>query len=281
MHDNVKLQAAADPTLLRFAQQVLRPLSRLFLRRGLNYHEIRTILAWSLVDAAMNDPAFAIESRRAFRHSISHAAAMTGMTRREAGHYADMPEPDVAPVSERTRRVMRVLFAWRTEPGYQDEKGEPRILPLRGDAPSFETLAEKERRDVPPRAIADLLVAEGYAAWEGRSLRLLPDEARDDRPDPTNAMASLAGMCERFLASLDHACDDSRILRPRFREVVVDDVPAQLLDEIRDELHARIERFATEIEQLVEPYRNREAEERISLGVGSFSFLGTVTRRSS
>lgn len=272
MHENVHREAAADPAMLQLAQRLFRPLARLFLRRGLNYHELKTILAWSLVRSAMTDPEFAIKGRRVFRHSISHAAAMTGMTRRETGNFADMPEPLVAPISERTRRAMRVIFAWRTAEGYQDAEGEPLCLPLRGPAPSFEALAEKERRDVPPRAIADLLVAEGRAEWRGRDLSLLPAGTSGAMNDVRNDM-QLAGASERFLQALDMACNDRLVLKPRVREVLAHDIPAESLDELRDVLHARMEAFNAEIESLLGGFSDPAANDRLTVGLGSFSYF--------
>lgn len=272
--------ANADPAMLRLARWVFRPLSRLFLRRGLNYHELKSILAWSLVDAAMHDPEFAIEGRRVFRHSISHAAALTGMTRREAGQFADMAEPDVTAISERTRRVMRVLSAWQNDAAYQDAAGKPLVLPMRGPAPSFEALADQERRDVPLRVIADLLVAQGHAEWERRSLRLVEPAAVPGNGG-SKTVLELGSITAQFLHSLDRACDETQLLKPRLRRSRAITVPAGALDELRDELHARIEKFHAEIEHLLERYHEADGAggDGVAVGIGSYSFFDAASAR--
>ena len=272
MHGSSPNTADADPAMLRLARLVFRPLARLFLRRGLNYHELKSILAWSMVNAAMNDPEFAIKGRRVFRHSVSHAAAMTGMTRREAGQFADMPEPDVAAISKRSRRVMRVLSIWQQDAAYRDESGSPLVLPLRGTQPSFESLAEQERRDVPLRVIADLLVAQGHAAWEGRSLRLV-EAASAPAAGANRTVQELGDITAQFLRSLDHACKDEQLLKPRLRRTCVTAVPANALDELRDELHARLEKFNAEIEHLLDQYDGTDAGVGITVGIGSYSIF--------
>lgn len=263
-----------EPAMVHLARAIFRPLSRLFLRHGMNYHELKAVLGWSLVQTAMNDPDFAIPGRGVYKYSISHAAARTGMTRREATQFASSDEPEIQPITERTRRAMRVLSAWKTTPGYQDDHGEPLELPLRGPAPSFEHLAEKDRRDVPARAIADVLVAEGNAEWtEQRHLKMVSSVNLGKNLDQKD-MLILGQIAGDFMHSLQHALSDDEQLQPRLREAYFNDVSVERAGELREQLHAEITRFNSTMNKLISEYRAEPGQPRMRVGVGSYSYFG-------
>lgn len=160
------------PLLVRLARVIFRPAVQLLLRHGISGLEIEEIVRWCCVDVALNEPEFAIPGRNVHSQTQSHAAILTGFTRSEVKRLAKHAEPEVDAVTERASRIERVIEVWRTDEAFHDEHGRPRALPLRGPAPSLETIVRREGRDTPVRAIADALVVAGNADWEGKKLKL-------------------------------------------------------------------------------------------------------------
>lgn len=140
--------------------RTLRPLALLMLRQGMTAYEFDEVARWVFAQAAMDQEAFAIRNRNVWRMTKSRAAVLTGFTRREIDRLVSMAEPAVEGARENFHRLDRVLAAWQTRAGYQDENGRPRDLAVKGDC-SFDALARQCGRDIPVRALLDEAVERG------------------------------------------------------------------------------------------------------------------------
>lgn len=265
-----------EQPIQQLARIIHTGLAPLFIRFGVNYPEQKHILGWSMVNAALKVPEFTIRGRNIHKQTLSHAAILTGMTRREVSALASLPLPDTSEISDRTQRVARILAAWRSQPGYQDDNGEPLVLPIRGPAPSFETLARYESRDTPARAMADVLVSDGNARWEGRKLRLISD-LRIPPAYSDEEIYVLAQMAKEFLGTVDALLDPTTINRPRIRTIYFQDISKARFHEMRECLHEEMSAFNARCNELMEKYRARSGEPSIRAGVTSFSFFESGT----
>lgn len=272
MQDSAINNETREQPVHRLARIIHTGLAPLFIRFGVNYPEQKHILGWSMVNAALKVPEFTIHGRRIHKQTLSHAAILTGMTRREVSALAALPLPDTTEISERTQRVARILSAWRSQPEYQDEHGQPLVLPIRGPFPSFETLAIQESRDTPARAMADILVADGNARWQGRKLQLI-SSVRIPPACSEEEIHLLSQITADFLGSVNAILDPGTVSRPRMRTSFFQDASKTRFTELRDRLHEEMAEFNARCNAIMEEHRARPGEPGIRVGVNSFSFF--------
>ena len=137
--------------------QLLAPVARLAVARGLPFAAAEEMMKQAFVDAASAAHPGLAEHRK-----VSRIATSTGINRREVTRLtapAQRGTPRQAP-----RSVASEVYAhWRTHPSWRGGDGVPRVLPRLGAAPSFEALAQEVTRDVHPRSLLDELCRLGLA----------------------------------------------------------------------------------------------------------------------
>jgi hypothetical protein len=134
---------------------MLRPLFRILLRRSMSFLAFEEIVKKVFVEVAMKD--FAIEGKQP---SISRAAILSGLTRKEVSRLLSIPGPGEGGEGERYNRAARVLTGWLRDAAYIDVNGMPRPLPEEGEK-SFAELVRRHSGDVPARAVLDELLRVG------------------------------------------------------------------------------------------------------------------------
>ena len=143
------------PALLDAVRQLLRPLARLAVARGLTHATVDEMLRAAFVEEAFAAYPQLLEHRR-----VSRISAATGINRREVTRLVEAREREAAPA----RSYPSEAFArWTTHSEYLDKDGQPRALPRLGAAPSFEALAHSVTRDMHPRSLLEELLRLGLA----------------------------------------------------------------------------------------------------------------------
>ncbi|MFN0186163.1 MAG: DUF6502 family protein [Aquabacterium sp.] len=156
--------------LLDALAQLLAPLARLAVARGLPYAALDEALKRALVQAASAEHAALLPHRR-----VSRISTATGIHRREVTRLMRQAQDAPSPPAPAGRSLASEVFAhWTSAADYQDAGGRPRVLPRRGPAPSFETLAQAVTRDVHPRSLLDELLRLKLASLDdsGERVRL-------------------------------------------------------------------------------------------------------------
>ena len=158
-HDGSPEQRALHDALA----QLLEPVARLAVARGLPYAEAQELLKQAFVDAAS-----AAHPGLAPHRKVSRIATTTGINRREVTRLIAPALRGAAapPASSRSRArsvASEVCAHWRTHADWHDAEDRPRVLPRLGAAPSFEALAQEITRDVHPRSLLDELCRLGLA----------------------------------------------------------------------------------------------------------------------
>lgn len=153
----------SDPDALAQAlRQLLAPLARLALARGVPHATLDELLKQALVSAADESHAALPPHRR-----VSRITTATGIHRREVSRLVAGLREGAAHRAPPARSHASELFThWRTHPVYADRRGSPAELPRQGPAPSFESLAQAITRDVHPRSLLDELLRLGLAAHD-------------------------------------------------------------------------------------------------------------------
>ncbi|MDL1861983.1 hypothetical protein FBR04_13295, partial [Betaproteobacteria bacterium PRO7] len=147
-----KLNQALTSSVLR----ILRALARVLLRHGLPFPTFVDLAKRAYVDVALNE--FGIPGRKP---SISRAALLTGLTRKEVQRLAEPGEVVDTEAIERHNRAARVVAGWVRDADFRGADGEPAALALDEGAASFAQLVRRYGGDVPARAVLDELLRVG------------------------------------------------------------------------------------------------------------------------
>jgi hypothetical protein len=247
---------------------VVRPLARLAVAKGLPYAEVDTLVKRAFVQAARE-----AHPQLPAHRAVSRIATATGMNRREVTRLSQDEPPAV-----RRRPVAAELFArWMSHPDYRDAADLPRDLPRQGPPPSFESLAQSVTRDVHPRSLLDELVRLGLAALDPQT----------DRVALVRQTFVPHGDLERLLAFLGQNVGDhfsaatANVLGgapSHFEQAVfADELSAESLDRLRaaisDQWRHLSEALVPQIEALIEEDRRsgRAQDRRIRIGLYSYS----------
>ena len=156
---------------------ILLLLARFWLQQGINGLEVQELLRWAMVRTALDDPAFSVPGRMAHAATLSRAAVLTGLPRREVQRLAAfLAPPPLSSSLQRLDRVGQVVARWQS-----DRRFRNRALDVRGRAINgFAELVRSCCRDVPPRAIRDELVLRKQVRWkDAHCLELVPDPGKE------------------------------------------------------------------------------------------------------
>lgn len=136
---------AEQQALMATLAQLLEPLARLCLAKGISIQAFEESLRCAYVQAAA-DSCDGMNPDRL----TSRISTMTGLTRREVGRI-QASQPPVRPVTRSL--AIDVLTGWASQPAYVNGQGMPNPIPRSGAAPSFEALAMLVTRDVHPKSV--------------------------------------------------------------------------------------------------------------------------------
>jgi hypothetical protein len=135
--------------------KLLRPLVRLMLKHSFSYSAFESVAKRVFAECAMED--FALPGRKP---SVSRAAILTGLTRKEVNTLLNEPWRGIDADSTHYNRAARVVTAWVRESRFTDIDGTPRALAMEGPD-GFGELVRLHGGDVPTRAVLDELVRLG------------------------------------------------------------------------------------------------------------------------
>lgn len=143
-----------DAALTHAVAQLLGPLARLAVARGLTFPVMKELLKQAFVRAARQ------AQPGSGPRDISRVATATGLTRREVTRLSLEQPPALA---DRPSPATQLFTQWQADRKLRDRRGKPRKLPRQGPAPSFDALARNVTRDVHPRSLLAELVRLGLA----------------------------------------------------------------------------------------------------------------------
>lgn len=274
-HNRLADLARPNASFVNLLTAVLRPLLRMSLRHEFGVREFCELARWIAVDIALHDPEFATKGRDKHAQTRSHAAVITGLTRREVVRLANAPKPEVQAQRVQHHRLARVLSGWLEDSYFRDEQGKSLDLPLRAaEGPTFTELVRRYANDVPPRAIMDRLLVSGNVRLGcGKRIQFVDvilGCSFGGEPDfDISAMAA-----ENLLTTMDALNSNSSECLPRFRDVYYRSIPKSQLPVFREFVNQHIHKLAvwfnTELRTFDDPDSN---EETVTAGVGLYSYF--------
>ena len=142
-----------EEALAAAMEQLLAPVARLAVARGLKFPQVQEWLKQSFVRAARAEGSGGTRD-------VSRVATTAGLTRREVKRLSEQRPPARA---KRSSPATQLYTRWMADRKLRDRRGRPRPLPRKGPAPSFEALARQVTQDVHPRRLLDELLRLGLA----------------------------------------------------------------------------------------------------------------------
>ena len=209
--------------------RLLRPLVRLLLRNGMPFGAFADLAKRVFVDVAMRE--HALPGRKP---SISRAAVITGLTRKDIQRVLQLTLAEDAEAIAQYNRAARVLSGWGRDPHYTDAAGLPQPLPLEGAAPSFTTLVRQFSGDIPVRAILDELLRVGAVTRDPDGIIRLVTRAYVPRTGETDKLPMLGTDVAELIATIDHnlTCVPGEAYLQR--KVAYDNLPVEVLVRLRE-----------------------------------------------
>ena len=136
-----------DPIRVLYAAilNLLRPIVRMALKRGISYGTFASLVKWVYYEVAKKD--LTIEGRKQTQSRIS---VITGFTRKEVKRLSEMDPPTSRNQREKYNRATRVISGWRRNVECIDEHGRPIAIPISGEGATFETLVKNSAAICPP-----------------------------------------------------------------------------------------------------------------------------------
>jgi hypothetical protein len=191
--------------------KLLRPLVRLLLKHSFPYSAFESIAKRVYVETAMAD--FALPGKKP---SISRAAILTGLTRKDVNLLLAEPSSRADVATAHYNRAARVLTAWVREPRYAGPGGGPQPLPMDGPD-GFAELVRGHGGDVPARAVLDELQRVGAVQIQadGRvALRQRAFVPHDSMVQKLGILGTDVGeLIETITHNIEHGATDARYQR--------------------------------------------------------------------
>jgi hypothetical protein len=208
--------------------RLLRPLFRLLLRHNMSFGAFEEIAKRAYVDVALRD--FGIPGKKP---SISRAAILSGLTRKEVRRLTSVPSNGPAIDGAQYNRAARVLTVWARDPDFTDAAGQPRRLELQDGPASFAELVRRHTGDMPARAVLDELMRVG-AVQCGEDKRVaLVARAYVPQRGGVEKLGILGADVADLIATIDHNIEQGAA-DPRYqRKVMYEGVPIRALTGFR------------------------------------------------
>jgi Family of unknown function (DUF6502) len=257
-----------DQALERAIEQLLAPLARLAIGRGIKFPQMQELLKQAFVQAAR------AHGPDAGVRDVSRVATAAGLTRREVARLSQRQPPARG---EQTSPATQLFTRWLADRKLRDASGRPRVLPRQGPAPSFEVLARSVTRDVHPRRLLDELLRLGLVQHNERTdrVRLIKDGfvPNDDDARMVDFLGRNVG--DHFAAGVANVLGDER--RHFEQALFADGLSDASVDAAKKLIQAQWRALAAalvpELESLLgADRRQRRLPARRRLRVGLYSF---------
>lgn len=267
-------------TLEAACRLVLRPLALMMLRCGMTWREFATLSKSVFVQAATEE--FGISGRPT---NVSRVSILTGIDRKEVKRQRELLKSDVSASRGKTTDATRVLSGWFQDPTYVDGDGNPRLLPVTGPAPSFESLCGSYGGDIAASTMLKELLNTGTIEKSGNSLlravrRYYQPAVHDDENlrwatsfigDLVNTMNNNVFPTDKHIPRFGRMADNDRIPASKLPAfgAFLDDKGQAFLEQVDDWLtqHGGV--------------AGGDANETVRIGIGLFAIQNNISQERS
>jgi len=219
--------------LARALVSMLRPLIRLCIRHEVTHAELTELVRLTYVEVAYER--YTIPE---VEMSISRAAVLTGLSRKEVVRLRDALEQSEALLPQKPNRAQRVVHGWLNDAEFLDKRNNPLTLPIkqkkRGkEHGSFVSLVKRYSGDITYGAVLDELNHIGVTEQLDEDSVALVNRAylphQDDLEQVRVIATSVQDLFDTALHNIDAKASDKRIQR----QVVYSPIHSELVDELK------------------------------------------------
>jgi hypothetical protein len=161
--------------LIHAVRQVLYPLARLMLARGVTYPQLAELMKAVFVEVA--DREFHIAGRP---QTDSRVSLVSGVHRKDVRRLRAAPPGEESATARSVSLGAQLVAEWTGRRRFRDKEGRPLPLPRlasQGGGVSFESLVERVSKDIRSRAVLDELVRLGVVHMDEQDRAVLNAEA--------------------------------------------------------------------------------------------------------
>lgn len=230
-------------SMINVLEQLLVPLARLLVSRGIQFREAAETFKRAYLAAA----------KSAGATTDSRVSILTGLQRRDV---ARLRSGGRGPKVRRTG-LGQILRGWHDDPAYCGADGAPLPVPRLGPAPSFEALVRTLRKDVHPRSVLDVLVAKDAVIWDEAADTIVPKASRMELGSSMSQMETLGGnLGDHAAAAVENVLGKGRFFDRALEYEGLTD----------DDVQALSARFDREMMALLQDLNTDAAERRARAG---------------
>jgi len=228
-----ELDSQYKTKLARALMSMLRPLIRLCIRHEVTHAELTELVRLTYVEVAYDR--YSIPD---VDMSISRAAVLTGLSRKEVVRLRDALEQNEAVLPQKPNRAQNVVHGWLNDAEFLDEKDNPLTLPIkqkkRGkEYGSFVALVKRYSGDITYGAVLDELNHVGVTEQIDETSVALVNRAylphQDDLEQVRVIASSVQDLFEAALHNIDADSNAKRIQR----QVVYSPIHSEFVHEIK------------------------------------------------
>ncbi|MBX2880400.1 MAG: hypothetical protein KTR32_10735 [Granulosicoccus sp.] len=256
--------------------KVLRPLIRLLIRHEFTHAELTELVRRTYVEVAYD--VYSIPEREM---SVSRAAVLTGLSRKEVVRLLELLNDTDIPMKSSPNRAQRVVHGWLNDPEFLDNKHRPRVLTIKNpkgksEKGSFQALVKRYSGDITYGAVLDELNLVGVTSQPDINTVVLVNRAYVPRKDELEQVRILA-MCiadlfNTSLHNIEHD-DEEKYFQ---RQVVYTGIEEALIDQFRQLSAEKAEVFLEELNLFLskgrKKYRAKKNKTGKRVGFGIYYF---------
>ncbi len=253
--------------LSRAVIRMLDPIVHILLRYDISHSEFTELAKRSYVNVAFKH--FTLQNRK---RTNSRVSVITGLSRKEVVRIAETNIDDLPMTKGPLNRAKRVIGGWLADSEFLDENAQPKILPLRDAAISFEALVVRYSGGITARAILDELIRVGAVEKIDKSNVKLLHHGYVPYDSDSDVIEVLTRHVSDHLNTAVHNLIKQDI--PRFqREVTYVDMPQSIVDEFQQLSQEKSSALLVELNQwLADKKKNSdlnssEVKSRIGIGI--------------
>ncbi|MFV1982908.1 MAG: DUF6502 family protein [Thiohalomonadales bacterium] len=255
-------------TLSQAVIRMLNPIVRMLLHYNVSHSEFTELAKRSYVNVAFKY--FSIAKRK---KTNSRVSVITGLSRQEVVRISEISSDEEPETKGPLNRARRVIGGWLSDADFLDEDNEPKILPLRGDAISFNELAVRYSGGITARAILDELIRVGSVEKIDKEHVKLKHHGFVPNDSDIEVLKVISKNVRDHIDAAIHNLIEKEDLRFE-RQLTYVDMPDSIIDEFKKLSHKKSSVLLVELNKwLAEKKKNMKLEKDESLsrvGIGIY-----------
>ncbi len=263
-------------TLTRALVAMLRPLIRLCLRHEITNAELAELVRLTYVEVAYER--YRIPN---VEMTLSRAAVLTGMSRKEIARLKELAENNEALAKQKPNKAQQVVHGWLNDTEFTDAKNLPLTLPIKNkkdgvEFRSFMALVKRHGGDVTFGAILDELNHIGVTEQPNENTVALVNYAyvphKDDIDQVRVVATSVSDLFDTGLHNIENDSADHRFQR----QVVYSHIDESLVEELQATANEKGQELLEYLSQRMSQAKRKSVSKKDSkkkrIGLGIYYF---------